>query len=540
MSKRWRTIRKLRNGVADAFAAAEFWLAPNRVGRRRAWQQALRHQEDFLASREAADVDRFRGAKWLVSRLSPDSEAERDLETVRKRAWELYLNDPIASGYVKGRVSQIVGTGLRFQARLREARLISPERARELNTAIEAAWKKWSKRADRIGRRSIWQLQRLMQRCIDRDGEVFVVLSDKPLPGKPVPLVIEVVASNRVATPPEKDGDPNVRLGIEKDADGTIVAYYIRTTPPADTKETEEKYERVPADRVCHVFEAEEPDQSRGWPSLSSSMAALKDLKDHDEAVLVKRQTEACFAAFIKSEGNPLENARNAAAGTTTNGDRLEEVVPGMIRYMGPGEEVTFSNPGASSAAHSEYMDAQYHRVAAGLEYPHELLCKAYGKTSWSSGRLSLLDGRITFRCAQRFLVEMGLEQIAERFVEELVLFDVIDVSAVEYIDAPDDYTAHAWIPPGWPWVDPVKEVTADEKAVANKFDSRAGVNAGRGLEDEEVQEQRLREQMLDADNEKKLLDYRKSIGLDKTLPNEGTKPVGPSGQAPEKPDDAK
>ncbi|MCK9265209.1 MAG: hypothetical protein M0R18_15605 [Deltaproteobacteria bacterium] len=45
---------------------------------------------------------------------------------------------------------------------------------------------------------------------------------------------------------------------------------------------------------------------------------------------------------------------------------------------------------------------------------------------------------------------------------------------------------AHAWIPGGWDWVDPVKEAEGKELEVSNSFDTYAGVCAGKGLDAEE------------------------------------------------------
>jgi len=139
--------------------------------------------------------------------------------------------------------------------------------------------------------------------------------------------------------------------------------------------------------------------------------------------------------------------------------------------------------------------------------------------TNYSSGRLALLDARADFRVSQRFLVDLLIVRVWERFVEECVLADLVNVSAAQYLAAPWAYTRMACIPPGWPWVDPLKEVMADEEAVEENFASRTEIIQGRGNDDEEVQDQRLREKMRDADNELALRKYRESIGLPAVAP---------------------
>lgn len=515
-----RRIRKTLRSLGQALGQAAFWVAPTWVGKRIAWRNALRYQEQMLAGREATDRDRFRGAKWITSRLSPDSEAEEGLADAQDRSRDLTLNDPIAAGYVRGRVTNVVGTGLGAQARIRptedwEPANIDEDRAKRLNRQLESLWERWEAAASRCGRKSLWILQRLAERCCARDGECLIVLSDRPVPGKPVPLCVEVVSITRLETPTHDTGDARIRLGIETDAEGTPIAHWIRRSDPNDTIDVDWEYDRVTADRVCHVYEEEEGGQRRGWPVSVPAMGTLKDTKDFDEAFLIKKQTEACFAAFVENTGSAPLAAIAAATKTNSAGQRIEEVVPGMIRYLNPGEKVSFATPGAGAGAdHGDFLATKYHRVAAGLNYPFELLVKDYGGTNYSSGRLSLLDGRAEFRAGQKFQIDLFLAIVWKRFVTEAVLSGQVDITPREYLAWPWLFQRHAWIPPGWAWVDPVKEVVADGEAYDRRFTTRSIVNAARGMDDDEVQEQWLREKMLDADNEKRLREYRQSIGL--------------------------
>jgi len=64
----------------------------------------------------------------------------------------------------------------------------------------------------------------------------------------------------------------------------------------------------------------------------------------------------------------------------------------------------------------------------------------------------------------------------------------------------PEDWDAHEWIPRGWEWVDPLKEILAIEKACALLIDSRTRAAAERGRDYEEVVADRARElELLEA-----------------------------------------
>ena len=90
------------------------------------------------------------------------------------------------------------------------------------------------------------------------------------------------------------------------------------------------------------------------------------------------------------------------------------------------------------------------------------------------------------------------------------------------------------WVPMGFDWVDPAKEVQASLEAVAGGLSTRSEEIAGRtGGDWEEFQDQALRE-------EKREIDRRKEMGLpEKPLPGaEDKKPAAKPAPKKEKPDD--
>lgn len=517
-----------------ALDAVEFRIAPKRYAQRKVVENLLRMQERMVA-RDAADHGRLKGSKWLASRLSVNSELEIEQEDTRNRSRDLYLNDPIAAGYVKGRVTNVVGTGLTPQAQIQAGDAIDQERAEKLNRQIEEVARRQMKRADLSGLRSLWMIQRLVQRCVDRDGEAFVVFSDRLNDRRPVPLSVEVVSVHRVVTPPGKEGEPDVRLGRRVDRDGVVVSYFVRRAEPNDTKEWDETYDEVPASRVCHIYEEEEANQARGWPAATPNMKTLKNAADYEEAVIIARQVKACFTAFIP-KSNPMGAAIGAATGTTSSGQRLQSLEPGLVHYYDPAAEgkIEFADPGGGGEGdHSQYMESLYRKTAAGYNYPSEALTKNYGAMNFSSSRASLIEGRIEFDAGQMFQVDLFLGRWWELLVEEAVIAGLVDISPQEYLAAPHVFTRHFWIPARRDWVDPLKDVTANNKAVEGGITSKTMVAAASGSDFDTVLAQRTRERVREVeadlevalrqlDAEKAVADYRSSLGLpDPAAPDE-------------------
>jgi hypothetical protein len=60
--------------------------------------------------------------------------------------------------------------------------------------------------------------------------------------------------------------------------------------------------QRVPAERVMHLFERLRPGQIQGVPWFAPAIVKLRDLDESDDAELVRKKIEACFAAFVTGD----------------------------------------------------------------------------------------------------------------------------------------------------------------------------------------------------------------------------------------------
>jgi lambda family phage portal protein len=126
----------------------------------------------------------------------------------------------------------------------------------------------------------------------------------------------------------------------------------------------------VPASSVLHLFDRLRPGQVRGVPWFAPVILKLRDLDEYDDAELVRKKIEACFAAFVT--GSDDEETLGAAA-TDADGRRVESFEPGMIEYLAPGKDVKFATPSAGGD-YAEYMRVQLHAIASGVGLTYELL----------------------------------------------------------------------------------------------------------------------------------------------------------------------
>lgn len=451
--------------TANWLDRAVCFLSPVRGARRLAARVAMSNAEKLrqrFARIEAADHSESRGHKWLVSRLSPDSQAEQDLQTVRDRSRDIYQNDALG-GAIDSKVNHIIGTGHTPQARVRESDTIDAARADVLNDQAEWLYERWSKRVDVSRRRSLWQVSRLAARHQEFDGESFTAISDIGTADGPIPLVLQVIDPERVETPPKFAGDPLVRLGVRHNRSGAVISYFVRKTHPGDTKEQSQEYDEIPAERMLHVFEPWFAGQSRGLPWMVRALQRAKDAKDYDDSMILKTQVEACFAAFVEQPIASYDAAAAASSGTSCGGRQLEDLVPGTIRYLNPGEKISFGTPTSPGNGFTGFMEWCYSRVSAAIGWPYEMVTRRWSGLSFAAGRLVLSEAKLTTEIGQRLMRELWFSRVWERMFEEGVITGEIDVSPAEYAADAYSFTRHAWIAPRWEYaLNPGEDVDAD------------------------------------------------------------------------------
>ena len=123
------------------------------------------------------------------------------------------------------------------------------------------------------------------------------------------------------------------------------------------------------------MFERLRPGQERGVPGVAPGIIKMRDLDEYDDAELVRKKIEACFAAFVldADDGETLGPVLGGDASEDEAGHRIETFEPGMIEYLPAGKDVRFAAP-AASGGYPEYMRFQLHAIASGLGLTYELL----------------------------------------------------------------------------------------------------------------------------------------------------------------------
>jgi len=467
-------------------------------------------REQFRAARDVLfQLSAYRGARsdrlrshWVPGKHSADTALLTELPDLRERSRDLYRNDPHAAGILDTFVANVVGTGLRPQSLVSANEVdISEERVQEFQRAAERAWARWVRYADAGERLSFYDIQGLLYRQRLESGEGLALPARYEKSWRPYELAIQVIEPDRLNTPYKIVANADVRAGVEIGERGEAKGYWIQKEHPGDSWASRalSEYDHVVArdadgrPQVFHLYRPLRPGQSRGVPILAPVILTFKDLGDYLEAELVAARLGACFGLIVVSD-NPYGAASNANSDTNTEGQRLEEFEPGMVRYLAPGQDVRQVIPQRPGGTFDTFMERVLRSIGAGVNLPLELVLKDFSKTNYSSARAALLEARRFFRCEQVWLIDSFCQPVWELFLEEAFLRG--ELPARDFYKHREAYTRAAWRPTlGWGWVDPTKEIEAELRAVDGNVRTLSDVCSQHGNDWEEVMEQRAREE---------------------------------------------
>lgn len=453
----------------------------------------------------------FRGSlkNWIPQQthLRSQQAFERDLATARID--ELYGNDGIAKSGVNAIATNVIGCGLTPQSLIPARQLgLEPEAVAEIQDQMEWLWSEWCAQAHYRDQLHFEDLQMIGLRSLIRNGEMLHLPVMDERPGCRFALRIQDIRPVRLRTPWDRQYDPYIHDGVEVSATGIPVAYWIASPPPSvamldDVMYTSGNFRRVPAQighrkGIFHIFRPESEEQYRGVSSLAAALKFFRHLNDSIDYELFAQVIAASFPVFIG-----LENGTQYLPGYVQEEKDQEEkryyqeISPGGIMYGNKGEKPEILESKRPSANFLNFCELVLRILASSLEIPYEVLTKDFSKTTYSSARAALLEVWRVYEVYRSFFRRHYCQPLWQMVQEEAYLRGYLKLPA----NAPDFYEGMTywcntrWIGPARGYIDPIKEVTANIKAIDNGLMSRSEAIAERGGDFDETFEQLAREQ---------------------------------------------
>ena len=401
-------------------------------------------------------------------------------------------NQDYARNALRAIQNNVIGQGVGLQAQVKMQR--GGRMNETLNQQIEAEWADWC-RADNChvaGILSFNEIERLAVSSAAADGEVFIRMVTMRAGGSKVPLALEVIEADQIdedyqdVLPDGRD----IRMGIERDKWGRPVAYHVLTRHPGDTSHPHQQQRRerirIPAEEMIHLYRVERPGQTRGVSWFASAILRAHHLKGYEEAEVIRARAEASVMGFIQSpEGDGLVDEQE-------NGSDVSSFEPGTIKKLLPGETFEDFTPARAGFALEPFVRTMLRGMAAGLGVSYETLSRDYSQSNYSSSRLSLLDDRDGWRALQKWMIGVVHDRVYRRWLDMAEAAGVIAMPG--YAANPEPYRAVRWMPRGWSWVDPEKEVRAAKEAIMAGLTTATDVVAQAGGDIEDVMQTLARE----------------------------------------------
>lgn len=451
----------------------------------------------------AAKSDRF-SDDWVPPQTHPSALHRTDSKSMRNRARDLVMNNPLAKGGVDAYIANVLERGITPK----------PKDVDETRRRLwVSAWNHWSgdydREADITGHQHLYELQALwLEEVIVAGGCLLHFVELPRRSGRRLPLALELIPEERFADDNDdfirfqnakKSGNPIIR-GCEVEASsGRTLNYWIR---PQDLTGYDQLLDPkpLPAADCQYAFLKKRIGQYRGHSWLHAAVMWLWKLGYFTDNELMASAVKSSFAAVITTEdgdGIPTLSDGDGEPSADEYLNPMEKLQPAMIARLRPGEGITGVGPnvpGSDSEAWIVFIERCI-GVALGLSY--EELCRDYSKGSFSSTRASANADRKRFRMVQQFAIRHFSSPVWKRFAMSSVRAGTQGFpSPAEFVGNMDEWLDVAWRAPGWASVNPLDDARAADINLNNgktNLEEEAAADGGPDWEDR--LEQRSREQ---------------------------------------------
>ncbi len=435
---------------------------------------------------------------WMYHGGSAKEDIEDNIDTLRQRSRDAYMGVPVATASLKTLRTNVIAGGLIPAPQIDADFLkLTDEQVRELQAQIVREFDLWADTptcdADQID--NFYSLQQLAYLSYLMSGDSIVLLPMKQQVGQPYSLRIRLIEADRICSPDMYDRlvpcevyghkVQSIVQGVETDADGMVIAYWICNRHPLsdDTAAQPDgiKWERVEAcgkktgrRNVLHIMTRERPGQRRGVPTLAPVLETLKQLGRYTDAEIEAALIGALFTVFIKSDlpsdSKPFGEVIPREQLIDEDDQRSIEIGSGSVASLAPGESTEFVDPKHPNTGYDAFTDALIKQIGAALEIPPEVLFKQF-IASYSAARGALNEFWRSCGMMRGWFIDDFCQPVYEAWFMEAVARGRIH--APGFFSEPairKAYMGCVWNGPARTNLNPVQEVTAAEKRVENCF----------------------------------------------------------------------
>jgi lambda family phage portal protein len=423
--------------------------------------------------------------------LSLPQDAEIANAGTRLRDWARHLaaNSSIIRAVLDSRVANGIGPGLIYEPLVRDR---SGALLTELNNQIKRVLAKWRRAPDVTGELSGGELERLLWRAWDTDGEVFLRQVQRRI-GASIPYQVQAIEADLVPLM-LLDGNRNSIQGIRKDEWGRPIEYLVyrrRSNDPLwGVQYIESELIRIPAASIRHLKRIVRPDQTRGLTLLHAVIFRTADIAEYQQSHRLAARASADLWASINRSADYA--APDEDTGRNWDLGQLQ-----ILDNLAPGESVNFHTPAHPNVNATDFVNSELRQIAAGTRSGFSEIAQVWD-SSYAAQRLEKVQvWRFIEQDRAQFVADVALPALYEE-----PLRWAYEVGLVKIPRAADPQTLYdvRIDGPQMPVIDP----EADRKAYVldqeNGWDSRAGIIRKMGRSPADVDAEREQDPYLEED----------------------------------------
>jgi lambda family phage portal protein len=460
----------------------------------------------------AASKARY-GDFTALSSGSADYELRGALRTLRNKSRFLARNSSSIRRYLQLLKVNVVGPdGFVFQCRVRK---LDGSLDEGLNDRVKMAHDEWANDSVTVdGEMSLLDLMHQAIYSLPVDGEVLweIVRNPRYPDGIAINPIEADLLDETLNTVYPQTGN-QIIMGVEVDAaTRRRVAYHFLSDHPGDSSwlgtNSRNRYRRVSADNVIHIFERQRPGQTRGEPWTVTTVNSIKMLDGYREAETVGRRLRSAIMGFFVQR-------ESTSGGISEMADRDDEedqiyemdIEPGTIKSAPKGYEFDKFDPGGSQTDYADFEMQIKKDISMGLGISTLSHGMETASISYSTARTVVIEDRDSYRVIQSFIKRRGLKPL---FIHWLGSHILREESVIPPSRRLEIIRKSIYRPRGWDWVDPAKDVKSNSDALATMQTSHARIAASRGIDRDDLFDE-IEEDMKAAKKRGLTLNYTQS-----------------------------
>ena len=440
--------------------------------------------DDMRSDYQAAKSSRFRRRRSGVSLNGSGADyhyrSEADYLRLIEQARDMDRNDVIVGSTIDKAVTHTIQQGFTLDVSTGED---------SVDTLLAEKWEQFANAADACdiaGELTFCEMEALVFRHMLVDGDLFSInTEDGP---------IQLIEGHRCRTP--KDAKKNIVHGIVMDGRRKREQFWFTRDDidPMASMMNGVGFRAYPARdadgmrQICQIYNPKRATQTRGVTAFAPIFDTLGMFEDINFAKLLQQQIVSCFAIFREREAGAAGNFPGSDQfGTQTFETQadgsirtIEGIGPGMMIDGQPGEKLQGFSPNVPNAEFFDHVRLMLTLVGINLGLPLVMVLMDAKETNFSGFRGALDQARMGFRRNQRSLINKFHTptyrwKVAQWITEEPLLAEAVARGVNVF--------RHAWHPPTWPYIEPLKDATADVVRLKSALISPRRRSAERGID---------------------------------------------------------